>query len=59
MARAASKLDLSGEVTVGVAKERPGFPGYVFGLSDDEVAAAREELDDLPATDASGKATFP
>ena len=55
----ASKLDLSGEVTVGVAKERPGFPGYVFGLSDDEVAAAREELDDLPATDASGKATFP
>ena len=55
----ASKLDLSGEVTVGVAKERPGFPGYVFGLADDEVTAAREELDDLPATDASGKATFP
>jgi hypothetical protein len=55
----ASKLDLSGEVTVGVAKERPGFPSYVFGLSDDEVAAVREELDDLPATDASGKATFP
>ena len=55
----ASKLDLSGEVTVGVAKERAGFPGYVFGLSDDEVTAAREELDDLPATDASGKATFP
>ena len=55
----ASKLDLSGEVTVGVAKERTGFPGYVFGLSDDEVTAAREELDDLPATDASGKATFP
>ena len=55
----ASKLDLSGEVTIGVAKERTGFPGYVFGLSDDEVTAAREELDDLPATDASGKATFP
>ncbi|HET8545891.1 MAG TPA: MG2 domain-containing protein, partial [Pseudolabrys sp.] len=55
----ASKLDLSGEITVGVAKERTGFPGYVFGLSDDEVTAAREELDDLPATDASGKATFP
>ena len=28
----ASKLDLSGEVTIGVAKERTGFPGYVFGL---------------------------
>ena len=55
----ASKLDLSGEVTVGVAKERAGFPGYAFGLSDDEVTAVREELDDLPATDASGKATFP
>ena len=55
----ASKLDLSGEVTIGVAKERAGFPGYVFGLSDDEVTAVREELDDLPATDASGKATFP
>jgi uncharacterized protein YfaS (alpha-2-macroglobulin family) len=55
----ASKLDLSGEVTVGVAKERAGFPGYAFGMSDDEVTAVREELDDLPATDASGKATFP
>jgi len=55
----ASRLDLSGEVTVGVAKERTGFPGYAFGLSDDEVTAAREDLDDLPATDASGKATFP
>jgi uncharacterized protein YfaS (alpha-2-macroglobulin family) len=55
----ASKLDLSGEVTVGVAKERTGFAGYVFGLSDDEVTTAREELEDLPTTDASGKATFP
>ena len=55
----ASKLDLSGEVTVGVAKERVGFPGYAFGLSDDEVTAARDELDELPSTDASGKATFP
>jgi uncharacterized protein YfaS (alpha-2-macroglobulin family) len=55
----ASKLDLSGEATIGVAKERAGFPGYAFGLSDDEVTAVREELDDLPATDASGKATFP
>ena len=36
-----------------------GFPGYAFGLSDDEVTAARDELDELPSTDASGKATFP
>ena len=55
----ASRLDLSGEVTVGLAKERAGFPGYAFGLSDDEVTAVRQELDDLPATDASGKAAFP
>jgi uncharacterized protein YfaS (alpha-2-macroglobulin family) len=55
----ASKLDLSGEVTVGVAKERTGFAGYIFGMSDDEVTATREELEDLPTTDASGKATFP
>jgi uncharacterized protein YfaS (alpha-2-macroglobulin family) len=55
----ASKLDLSGEITVGVAKERAGFPGYSFGLSDDDVTAVRDELEDLPSTDAAGKATFP
>ena len=55
----ASRLDLSGEVTVDVAKERAGFPGYAFGLSDDEITAVRQELDDLPATDTSGKAAFP
>lgn len=55
----ASKLDLSGEVTVGVAKERAGFPGYAFGLADDEVTAERDELDELPSTDATGKASFP
>jgi alpha-2-macroglobulin len=54
----ASKLELSGEVTVGIAKERAGFPGYAFGLADDEITAVRDELDDLPSTDASGKATF-
>ncbi|HET9715204.1 MAG TPA: MG2 domain-containing protein [Pseudolabrys sp.] len=55
----ASGLELSGETTIGVAKERAGYPGYVFGLLDDEVTTVREKLDDLPATDASGKATFP
>ncbi|HEY6861649.1 MAG TPA: alpha-2-macroglobulin [Pseudolabrys sp.] len=56
---AASNLELSGEITVGAAKELPDFPGYSFGLSDDEVTAIRQELDDLPNTDAAGKATFP
>ena len=55
----ASKLDLSGAVTVGVAKERPGFDGYSFGLADDQVTSVRQELGDLPETDAKGQATFP
>ena len=55
----ASNLDLSGQVTIAATKERPGFPGYAFGLLDDEVTAVRQELDDLPSTDAAGKAAFP
>jgi hypothetical protein len=55
----ASGLSLSGAVTIAAAKERPGFTGYSFGLADDEVAAVRQELADLPAADADGKASFP
>ena len=55
----ASNLDLSGQITIGAAKELPGFPGYAFGLFDDEITAVRQELDDLPSTDATGKAAFP
>jgi uncharacterized protein YfaS (alpha-2-macroglobulin family) len=55
----ASNLELTGEVTIAAAKERPGFAGYSFGLADDEVTAVRQDLEDLPNTDASGKATFP
>lgn len=54
----ASKLELQGAVMIAAAKERPGFAGYAFGLSDDEVTAVRQDLDDLPATDATGKASF-
>ena len=54
-----SGLELSGAVSITAAKERPGFAGYSFGLADDEVTAVRQELTDLPQTDASGKATFP
>ena len=53
-----SGLELSGDVTVGAAKERAGFPGYAFGLADDDVTAVRQDLDDLPQTDAQGKANF-
>ncbi len=55
----ASNLELSGIATIAAAKERAGFPGYAFGLFDDEVTAVRQSLDDLPNTDAAGKATFP
>ena len=55
----ASNLDLAGTVTIAAAKDRPGFAGYTFGLADDAVTAVRQELGDLPMTDATGKASFP
>ncbi len=55
----ASNLDLSGTVSIAAAKERPGFAGYAFGLVDDEITAVRQDIDDMPSTDAAGKATFP
>ena len=55
----ASNLDLAGTVTIAAAKQRPGFAGYAFGPADDEVTAVRQELADLPTTDASGKGSFP
>jgi len=55
----ASNLELQGEVSIAAAKERPGFAGYAFGLFDDAVTAVRQDIDDLPNTDAAGKASFP
>ncbi|HEX5497822.1 MAG TPA: MG2 domain-containing protein, partial [Thermomicrobiales bacterium] len=55
----AASLELQGEMMIGVAKERAGFPGYAFGVSDDEVTAIRQQFDDLPQTDAQGRAVFP
>jgi uncharacterized protein YfaS (alpha-2-macroglobulin family) len=55
----ASDLTLEGEVTIAAAKERSGFSGYTFGLADETVEAVRQPLEDLPETDATGKATFP
>ncbi len=42
------------------AAGRPGFPGYTFGSADDEdeKAAIEQPLEDLPNTDAAGKAKF-
>ena len=54
----AANLELEGEVIYSPAKERPGFPGYVFGSVDDDVAPTRQPLAELPATDSAGKARF-
>ncbi len=45
-------------MTIAAAKERAGFAGYQFGLADEEVEAGQQPLDDLPTTDAAGKANF-
>ena len=55
----AAGLDLEGELAIAPVKERPGLPGYQFGLADDETKAQRKPLDNLPTTDANGKAGFP
>ena len=50
-------LDLEGEVAVGVKREWEKFPGFLFGLADEEVEAVSVPLD-LDATDDDGKAAF-
>jgi hypothetical protein len=60
----AAGLDIEGEVNVAKAAERPGYPGYSFGLDDadaqdeEDVGTESIPLADLPQTDAAGKATF-
>jgi alpha-2-macroglobulin len=55
----AANLGLEGEVTIAAAKERAGFAGYQFGLTDEEVDSVQQPLENLPETDAAGKASFP
>jgi len=58
----ASGLPIDGTLKITAASERPGFPGYVFGLNDeqsgDSFSAETFPLADLPETGADGKATF-
>src|SRR5262249_22328155 len=54
----AAGLALEGEVVIGVAAERSGFPRYQFGLHDEKVEKGRQPLDGLPTTDRNGKAKF-
>ncbi len=56
----ASDLTLEGEIKIRPAAERPGFAGYQFGSSDEdeESIAIEQPLEDLPPTDAQGKASI-
>jgi alpha-2-macroglobulin len=56
----ASNLQLEGDMLVAPAAERPGFPGYQFGVDDEETTSnERTPIEDLPQSDAKGAATFP
>ena len=66
----ASDLSLEGEVKIRPAADRAGFSGYQFGTADDasntkgddddsNATNIEQPLEDLPATDAQGKASFP
>jgi uncharacterized protein YfaS (alpha-2-macroglobulin family) len=55
----AAELELEGEVVIRAAEARTGFAGYRFGSADDDdQSTTRQPLEDLPATDAAGKARF-
>jgi alpha-2-macroglobulin len=56
----ASNLQLEGDMLVAPAAERPGFPGYQFGVADEETTSnERTPIENLPESDANGVATFP
>src|SRR5882724_6982266 len=56
----ASSLQLEGDMLVAPATERPGFPGYRFGVADEETTSnERTPIENLPESDANGVATFP
>jgi len=57
----AAGLSLEGEIAVSTVREWESFPGYFFGLEDEDGGDSDTvtELQDLPVTDADGKASFP
>lgn len=56
----AAGLTLEGELSVKTTQSWGKFPGYVFGLTDEDVSGAESTtaLEDLPSLDENGKATF-
>ena len=55
----ASEMRLEGEVRVSSTRSLKGFEGYVFGLDDEDAVSNVTPLEELPTTDAAGKASFP
>src|SRR5436305_8462486 len=57
----ASGLSLEGDMLVApAASGRPGYPGYQFGVADEETSSnERTPIENLPEADANGVATFP
>ena len=56
----ASGLQLEGDMLVAPATDRPGYPGYQFGVDDEETASnERTPIENLPEADANGVALFP
>ncbi len=53
----AAGLAVEGEIAVkALQKDLPAFPGYRFGLADEQFTPVRKPLEQLPATGADGKA---
>ncbi|RJF69612.1 alpha-2-macroglobulin family protein [Rhodopseudomonas palustris] len=52
-------LALEGDLLVAPADGRAGYPGYQFGVADEETTSnERTPLENLPEADANGSATF-
>jgi alpha-2-macroglobulin len=55
----AAGLAIEGEVVVKPSnREVPGFAGFKFGLADEQISPVRKPLEQLPVTDAQGRAAI-
>jgi len=54
----ASDMRLEGEVRVSSTRSLKSFEGYVFGLDDEDAISSATPLEELPETDAAGKASL-
>ena len=53
----AAGLNVEGEIAVRPSpRDVPGFPGFKFGLADEQISPVRKPLEKLPVTNADGKA---